>query len=51
MADILQTDIFKCIFLNENICILIYMSSTFVPVMIELTIFQHWFRQWFGAVI
>ena len=31
MAAILADDIFKCVFLNENICILIKISLNFVP--------------------
>ena len=31
MADILQTTFFKCIFFNENHCILIQISPEFVP--------------------
>ena len=40
-------DIFKCIFLNENIWISLKISLKFLSS--ELTIFQHWFRQWLGA--
>ena len=36
-------DIFKCIFLNENVWISFKISMKFVP-KVELTIFQHWFR-------
>ena len=36
-------DIFKWIFLNENVWILLKIPLTFV-LMFELTIFQHWFR-------
>ena len=39
-------DIFKCIFLNENVSIVVKISLKFV----QLTIFQHWFRWWLGAV-
>ena len=38
-------DIFKCIFLNENVWIPTKISLKFV----QLTIFQHWFRYWLGA--
>ena len=31
MADILADNIFRCVFLNENICILIKISLNFVP--------------------
>ena len=31
MVAIFADDIFKCIFLNENVCILIKISLTFVP--------------------
>ena len=41
-------DIFKCIFLNENVWIPIKISlSLFLRV--QLTISQHWFRLWLGA--
>ena len=41
-------DIFKCIFLNENVWIgLIFNWSLFL--WFELTIFQHWYRWWLGA--
>ena len=36
-------DIFKCIFLNENIWIFITISPNLF-LRVELTIFQHWFR-------
>ena len=36
-------DIFKCIFLNENVWILIKISLNFVP-RVKLTMFQHCFR-------
>ena len=36
-------DIFKCIFLNENIWTLIKISLKFVP-RVPLTVIQHWFR-------
>ena len=36
-------DIFRCIFLNETICISIQISLKFVPG-VQLTITQHWFR-------
>ena len=36
-------DIFKCIFLNENVLISIKISLKFVP-RVKLTISQHWFR-------
>ena len=38
-------DIFKLIFVNENVCIQI--SLIFVPT-VQLTICQHWFRYWLG---
>ena len=41
-------DIFKCIFLNENMWISIKISQKFVPE-VHLTISQHWFRWWLGA--
>ena len=44
MAD----DVFKCIFLNENVWILIHTSLTFV-LRVQSTLFQHWFRRWLGA--
>ena len=40
-------DIFKRIFLNENIWHFIKISLKFVP-RVQLTIFQHWFRKWLG---
>ena len=39
--------IFKCVFLNENVFILIKVSMTFVH-RVQLTIFQHWFN-WYVA--
>ena len=36
-------DIFKCIFLKENICISSKISLKIFP-KVQLTIFQHWFR-------
>ena len=39
----LPDDIFKCIFSNENVWILLKISLKFV-LSFELTIFQHWFR-------
>ena len=36
-------DVFRCIFLNEKICILIKNSPKVVP-RVQLTITQHWFR-------
>ena len=42
-------DVFKCIFLNENVWIF-KIPLTFVPKVPILTIFQHWFRYWLGAV-
>ena len=36
-------DIFKCIFIDEDICISIWLSLKFVP-RVELTIVQHWFK-------
>ena len=47
MADVLADGNFKCIFLNENDRILIRISLKFPGV--QLTIRQHWFRQWLGA--
>ena len=41
-------NIFKCIFLNENVWLSIEISLTFVP-REQLTILHHWFRQWFGT--
>ena len=43
-------DIFQCIFFNGNIykLCLIFHWNLFPGV--QLTIFQHWFRQWLGAV-
>ena len=41
-------DIFKCIFVNENIWISINITLKFVP-KFQLTLFQYWFRQWLGA--
>ena len=35
-------DIFKCISLNETVW-------TSIKISLQLTIFQHWFRQWLGA--
>ena len=42
-------DIFKWIFLNENIWISIEISLKFV-VKGEIKIYQYWFRSWFGAL-
>ena len=42
-------DIFKCIFLNENVWIPIKIHWRLF-VRVQLTIFQHWFRWWLGAV-
>ena len=43
-------DIFKWIFLNEIIWILIKVSYKVFPFLaVQLTIFQHWFRWWLGA--
>ena len=39
--------IFKCIFLNENVWILLDISLKFV-LGVQLTIFQHWFRSGLG---
>ena len=39
-------DIFKCIFLNENVWISINISF----LRVQSTIFHHWFRLWLGAV-
>ena len=41
-------DIFNCIFLNEMVWISIKISLKLVPG-VQLTVFQHWFRQWLGA--
>ena len=41
-------NIFNCVFLNENVWILINIPLKFVP-KCKLTIFHHWFRQWLGA--
>ena len=38
-------NIFKCIFLNENVWISLEISLKFIH-RIQLTIFQHWFRCW-----
>ena len=43
-AAILLKDIFKCIFLNENVWISIKISLKFVPKGPISKIFQHWFR-------
>ena len=42
-------DTFKCIFLNENIRILIKISLQFIPKYPQLTNVNHWFRWWLGA--
>ena len=42
-------DIFKCIFLNENVEFLLKFQWSLFP-RVQFTIFQHWFRQWLGAV-
>ena len=41
-------NVFKGIFLNENIWISIKISLKLAP-RVQSTIFQHWFRQWLGA--
>ena len=41
-------DIFKCIFLNENVRVSIKISLKIVP-MVQSTLFQNWLRQWLGA--
>ena len=41
-------NIFKCIFLNENVLILFKISLNLF-LRIELTISQYWFRLWLGA--
>ena len=46
MAAIFQT-IFKCIFFNEDTWISIEIS---LILEVQLTIFQHWFRWWLGAI-
>ena len=38
-------DILKCLFLNENVWILI----RFHWCLFQFTVFQHWFRWWLGA--
>ena len=43
-------DIFKCIFLNENISIPIQVSLKFVLLRDKLAIFHHWFGWGLGAV-
>ena len=48
MATILVVNTFKCIFLNEHVRILIKISLKFVTI-VQLIIYQHWFRQWFGT--
>ena len=42
-------DIFKWIFLNQNVWISINILLKFLPRGLQLTIFQHWFRKWLGA--
>ena len=42
-------NVFKCIFLNENIWISLKISLKLF-LRFQLTIFQHWFRYWLGAV-
>ena len=43
-------DTFKCIFLNENVSNSIKISLKLdLFLRAQLTIFQHWFRLWFGA--
>ena len=37
-------EIFKCIFLNENVWISLKISLKFLFLRSQLTIFQHWFR-------
>ena len=41
-------DVFKCIFLNENVWISNKISLKFVPKG-SITISQHWFRKWLGT--
>ena len=41
-------DTFRCIFMNEQFCILIKISMKFI-LMFQLTIKQHWFKKWLGA--
>ena len=48
IAAISKTTFLECIFSNETVRISLGMSLKFV-LRFELTIFQHWFRQWFGA--
>ena len=45
----LADDMFKCIFLNEDVWIPIEISLKFVP-KVQSTIINHCFRQWLGAV-
>ena len=42
-------DTLKRIFLNENVWIPIEISLS-LSLRVQLTIFQHWFRKWLGAV-
>ena len=48
MAAILADDIFKCIFMNKNYRIPNKIALKFFP-WVQLTMNQHWFRQWLGA--
>ena len=48
MADILADDNFKCIFLDENDKIRFEFHWNVFP-LVQLTISQHWFRQWLGT--
>ena len=41
-------DIFRCILLNEKFCILFRISPKLF-LRCQLTISQHWFREWLGA--
>jgi len=42
-------DIFKCIFLNKNLYILIKIYRWNMFTRVQFTIIQHWFRWWLGA--
>ena len=48
MNAVLADNIFKWIFLNENVGILIKISLNLI-LRVQLAIFQHWFRKWLGA--
>ena len=50
MAATLADDTFKCKFVNENILISIKKIHWSLFLMVQLTICQHWFRLWLGAV-